>query len=83
MTEEKIVLKEEDLDGVSGGRTYTLERGVSERTGDPIIKISWKEYGPNGGSEGHYAIALSKFDLWKHKHSDDILLGSDGKPFTL
>ena len=87
MTEEKIVLKEEELDGVSGGRTYILERGVSEITGHQIIKISWKEYvkTENGWDirEGHRAIRLEKFDSWKQKHSKDTLLGTDRNPFTL
>ena len=83
MTEEKIVLKEEELDSVSGGRTYILERGVSEHTGHQIIKISWGETTPGGSSIGHCAIRLDRFEAWKKKHSEDILLGADGKPFTL
>ena len=87
MTEEKIVLKEKELDGVSGGRTYILERGVSEHTGHQIIKISCKKYVKTEHgwdlSVEHGAIRLERFDEWKNNHSGDTLLGTDGKPFTL
>ncbi len=84
MAEEKIVLKDKELDMVVGGESWICERtGIgtaAERIG--MTYVSAADKGSIVTSKVHY-FGLEDAKAFMKEHSRDTFLNADGKPFTL
>lgn len=83
MTDAKILLNEEQLDSIAGGKTYTCIQETCQvkgpKYGKPIVTIIFK--GPNSSSQ--MSIAATRWEEFKQRHPNDTFLGQDGKAFEL
>ncbi len=78
MTEEKIVLCEEELEAVAGGNLYVCEV-FTHKSGVLCVSLKYK-----GKYEmGSRAIRATDFAKYKEAHPDDTFVDKAGKPFVL
>lgn len=81
MTDTKILLNEEQLDSIAGGKTYTCVQGTCQvkgpRYGKPIVTVIGQ------GPHDKMSLDATRWDEFKQKHPNDTFLGQDGKAFEL
>ena len=79
MTDTKILLNEEQLDSIAGGKTYTCIQGTCQvegpRYGKPIVTVI--------SPHSKMSLDATCWDEFKQRHQNDTFLGQDGKAFEL
>ncbi len=75
---EKLVMKDEELDMISGGTSWTCER-----TGDRVIFVSERPSGPDYIRRDINNFGLADALKFMDEHKGDVFQTADGKAFTL
>lgn len=79
MTDTKILLNEEQLDSIAGGKTYTCIQGTCQvkgpKYGKPIVTVI--------GPHSKMSVDATRWDKFKQRYQNDTFLGQDGKAFEL
>ncbi len=90
MKEDKVMLNDEEMDNVSGGKTtLTCEIKYNETKKAHYVKVhKVTQKGSNFAdgiffSEGTLSIGLDKIQEYFKRYPDAEIVGKDGKPFSI
>lgn len=84
MKEDKVMLNDEEMDNVSGGKTtLTCEIKYSETKKAHYVKVHKVTQEGSFFSDGTINIGLDKIQEYFKKYPGAEIVGKDGKPFSI
>lgn len=84
MKEDKVMLNDEEMDNVSGGKTtLTCEIKYSETKKAHYVKVHKVIQEGSLFADGTFSIGLDKIQEYFKRYPDAEIVGKDGKPFSI